>query len=52
MIDISKTAKRKGIILTCKMELINYYSKFGFVNKGKSKSVHGGAEWYDMILEF
>ena len=26
--------------------------KFGYKNKGISKSVHGGAVWYDMILEF
>ncbi|NYB73579.1 GNAT family N-acetyltransferase [Sedimentibacter hydroxybenzoicus DSM 7310] len=52
MIDVSKLNGRKGIILTCKEHLINYYSKFGFKNKGISNSGHGGAKWYDMILEF
>ena len=52
MIDASKLNGRKGVILTCKEHLINYYSKFGFKNKGISKSEHGGAKWYDMILEF
>jgi len=52
MIKISKESGRKGVILTCKKKLIHYYEKFGYVNKGVSKSVHGGAEWYDMILEF
>jgi len=52
MIDISKSNGRKGVILTCKDYLINYYSKFGFKNKGESNSGHGGAKWYDMILEF
>ncbi len=52
MIDMSKLNGRKGVILTCKEYLINYYSKFGFKNKGISKSEHGGAKWYDMILEF
>lgn len=52
IIDISKIAGRKGVILTCKEKLIYYYSKFGYVNKGISKSIHGGAKWYDMILEF
>ena len=52
MIEVSRLAGRKGVILTCKAELIHYYTKFGYVNKGISKSVHGGAEWYDMILEF
>lgn len=49
MIEISKRSGRKGIILTCKKNLIHYYKRFGYVNKGVSKSVHGGAKWYDMI---
>ena len=52
MIEVSKLTGRKGVILTCKEKLIHYYTKFGYVNKGISESVHGGAEWYDMILEF
>lgn len=52
MIKSSKLSGRKGIILTCKDNLIEYYEKFGYKNKGISKSVHGGAKWYDMILEF
>lgn len=52
MIRMAKKAGRKGIILTCKKRLIHYYSRFGYVNKGISKSVHGGATWYDMILKF
>lgn len=52
MIEVSRAAGKKGIILTCKEKLIHYYTKFGYNNKGISESVHGGAEWYDMILEF
>ncbi len=52
MIEVSRLAGRKGVILTCKEKLIHYYSKFGFENKGVSKSQHGGSVWYDMILEF
>lgn len=52
MIEVSKLAGRKGVILTCKEKLIHYYAKFGYINKGISKSIHGGAKWYDMILEF
>lgn len=52
IIEEAKGAGRKGAILTCKDKLIHYYSKFGFVNRGISQSVHGGAEWYDMILKF
>lgn len=44
---------RDGLVLTCKKELIPYYSGFGFVNEGVTpKSVHGGATWYQMRLTF
>lgn len=52
LIEVSRLAGRKGVILTCKDKLIHYYSKIGFENKGVSKSEHGGSEWYDMILKF
>ena len=52
MIEVSRLEGRKGTILTCKEKLIHYYTKFGYVNKGISKSVHGGSKWYDMILAF
>jgi len=50
MIEVSRVAGRKGVILTCKERLIHYYTKFGYRNMGISESVHGGAEWYDMVL--
>lgn len=43
---------RRGLVLTCKEELIHYYAKFGFVNEGISESVHGNAVWYQMRLSF
>lgn len=52
MIEVSRVAGRKGVILTCKENLIHYYTKFGYINIGISESVHGGSQWYDMILEF
>lgn len=52
MIEDARQKGRKGLILTCKDQLISYYSKFGYENMGVSQSVHGGAVWYDMILEF
>lgn len=52
LIEASRAAGRKGLILTCKDRLIHYYEKFGYRNMGVSQSVHGGAVWYDMILEF
>lgn len=52
IIDVTKQREKKGMILTCKDHLIHYYEKFGFENQGISASIHGGAVWYDMILEF
>lgn len=52
LIEDARQKGRKGLILTCKDRLIHYYAKFGYENMGVSASVHGGAVWYDMILEF
>lgn len=52
MIETARERGKKGLILTCKDRLIHYYERFGYVNLGVSASVHGGAVWYDMILEF
>lgn len=52
VIKEARNQGRKGCILTCKKELIHFYEKFGYINMGLSKSVHGGAIWYDMKLEF
>ena len=50
VIEEAKKQGRKGLILTCKEEKLRYYAKFGYENLGLSKSVHGGAVWYDMVL--
>lgn len=52
MIELTRSRGKKGLILTCKEVLINYYSAFGYENLGISGSNHGGAVWYDMIIEF
>ncbi|MDO4295430.1 MAG: GNAT family N-acetyltransferase [bacterium] len=52
MIEETQKRGKKGLILTCKDRLLPYYEKFGYRNLGVSASVHGGAVWYDMILEF
>ncbi len=52
LINDARAAGRKGCILTCKENMVAYYQKFGFQNKGVSQSKHGGALWYDMLLEF
>lgn len=51
-IDDAKKQGRKGLVLTCKDKLVHYYAKFGFVNEGISKSVHGNAVWNQMRLTF
>lgn len=52
LIEKAKSEGRKGLILTCKEHLIGFYETFGYRSMGVSESVHGGAVWYDMILEF
>ncbi|MGN0407408.1 MAG: GNAT family N-acetyltransferase [Bacteroides sp.] len=51
-IDNARNEHRKGLVLTCKKNLICYYEKFGFVSEGRSDSVHGDAIWYQMRLRF
>ena len=50
VIEDTKKQERRGIVLTCKEELIPFYGRFGFVSEGISDSEHGGAEWYQMRL--
>jgi len=52
VIEDTRKAGRKGLMLTCKEELIPFYEKFGYVNEGVSMSKHGGAVWYDMRICF
>lgn len=51
-IDNAKMSGRKGLVLTCKDKLVDYYASFGFKKEGISGSTHGGAVWYQMRLEF
>lgn len=41
---------RRGLVLTCKPQLIGYYASFGFADEGPSPSQHGGALWHQMRL--
>lgn len=52
LIKISKKRNKKGIILTCKDHLIEFYESFGYKHLGVSNSTHGNAKWNDMLLEF
>jgi ribosomal protein S18 acetylase RimI-like enzyme len=51
-INRTRARGKKGLILTCKEHLMEFYCTFGFENLGHSNSKHGGAVWCDMILEF
>ena len=52
-IEDARNQGRRGLVLTCKDKLVDYYAKFGFVNEGKSsKSQHGGVAWNQMRLTF
>ena len=52
-IDDAKQQGRKGLVLTCKEQLIPYYAKFGFKDEGVSdKSTHGNVVWHQMRLVF
>lgn len=48
----AKLQGRRGLVLTCKAEKLNWYGSFGFRNEGLSVSGHGGAEWYQMRIIF
>ncbi|MBR0485579.1 MAG: GNAT family N-acetyltransferase [Oscillospiraceae bacterium] len=50
--EYARNARLKGVTLTCKPELVKFYEKAGFRNQGKSDSVHGGFEWYEMRMTF
>ena len=52
LIAQAKEEGRRGVTLTCKEHMLHYYAKFGFVPLGASDSQHGGARWFDMVLEF
>ena len=51
-LETAKKEKRLGVVLTCKKQLVSYYSKFGFVDEGISESKHGGEVWNQMRLTF
>lgn len=52
-IDNAGEAGRKGLVLTCKDELVHYDAGFGFKDEGiTDKSTHGNVAWHQMRLEF
>lgn len=51
LITQARDRRLHGIVLACKEDKIPYYSKFRFEVCGRSRSEHGGALWYDMVLK-
>ncbi|PLS30961.1 acetyltransferase [Bifidobacterium margollesii] len=52
VIDDTRVAGRRGLVLTCKNRLVGFYSRFGYVDEGISSSTHGNAVWHQMRLTF
>ena len=52
VIEETRQAGRKGLVLTCKERLVPFYAGFGFVDEGVSASEHGGVIWHQMRLRF
>ena len=52
-IEQAKKEGRKGLVLTCKDRLVNYYAKCGFKDEGVTdKSTHGNVAWHQIRLTF
>ncbi len=47
----ARQSPHQAILLLCKANLVDYYAKFGFVDRGISDSTHGGAIWHEMRLD-
>ncbi len=53
LINDAREQGRKGVVLTCKENLIPFYARFGFCDEGVSeKSTHGDVIWHQMRLTF
>ena len=52
VVGAAKAQGRRGVVLTCKEALVQYYAKFGFVDEGISQSAHGGVVWHQMRVTF
>ena len=44
----AKEKLRETMTLTCKEDLVSFYEKKGYKNRGVSNSMHGGVTWYNM----
>ena len=51
-IETAREQGRRGVVLTCKDRLLQFYATFGFQDEGMSASTHGGVPWHEMRLTF
>ncbi|MFC3801195.1 GNAT family N-acetyltransferase [Cohnella sp. GCM10012308] len=49
--ELAQENEREGVTLTCKEELVPFYEKQGFANRGRSESQHGGVIWYNLVKD-
>lgn len=49
-IETMKQSGKADIYLICQTELIDMYTKYGFIYLGQSDSDHGGLSWHEMSL--
>lgn len=49
-IETMKQSDKTDIFLICQTELIDMYTKYGFIYLGQSDSDHGGLSWHEMSL--
>ncbi|KAF2489119.1 acyl-CoA N-acyltransferase [Lophium mytilinum] len=40
------------VALLAHEQLVTFYERLGFENRGKSKATYGGGGWFDMVVEF
>ncbi|AGH41212.1 N-acetyltransferase GCN5 [Bifidobacterium thermophilum RBL67] len=51
-IETAREQGRRGVVLTCKDRLVQFYAALGFQDEGMSTSTHGGVPWHEMRLTF
>lgn len=49
-IERARALDKANVHLLCKADLVGYYARFGFADRGLSGSEHGGAAWHMMTL--
>ena len=52
VIEDTRAAGRKGLVLTCKDRLVGFYAQFGYEDEDISESTHGDVVWHQMRLTF